>query len=42
MANEMASFIWSGMKAYQEFWFRSNFQFSIQPPTTKEFNCSTS
>ena len=26
-------FIWSGVQAYQEFWFRSNFEFSIQPPS---------
>ena len=26
-------FIWSGIQAYQEFWFRSNFQFAIQPPS---------
>ena len=26
-------FIWSGIEAYQEFWNRTNFQLSIQPPT---------
>ncbi len=25
-------FIWSGVQAYQEFWFRTNYQLSIQPP----------
>ena len=26
-------FIWSGVQAYQEFWFRTNFKLSIQPPS---------
>ena len=26
-------FIWNGVQAYQEFWHRSNYQFSIQPPS---------
>ena len=26
-------FIWSGIQAYQEFWFRTNYKLSIQPPS---------
>ena len=26
-------FIWNGLQAYQEFWYRSNYKFSIQPPS---------
>ena len=26
-------FIWNGIQAYQEFWRRSNYEFSIQPPS---------
>ena len=25
-------FIWSGIQAYQEFWFRTHYKLSIQPP----------
>ena len=25
-------FIWSGIQAYQEFWSRTNYKLSIQPP----------
>lgn len=28
-------FIWNGIQAYQEFWGRSNLEYSIQPPSTK-------
>jgi hypothetical protein len=28
-------FIWNGIQAYQEFWYRSNYQYSIQPPSTE-------
>ena len=28
-------FIWNGIQAYQEFWYRSNYQYSIQPPSIK-------
>ena len=27
-------FIWNGIQAYQEFWGRTNYKLSIQPPTT--------
>ena len=27
-------FIWNAIQAYQEFWFRTNYKLSIQPPTT--------
>ena len=26
-------FIWSGLQAYQEFWFRTNYEFAIYPPS---------
>ena len=26
-------YIWNGIQAYQEFWFRTNYQLSIQPPS---------
>ena len=25
-------FIWSGIQAYQEFWYRTHYKLSIQPP----------